>query len=503
MKKLLLLFCLLISSFLFAQTGYYKTLEICNDNAYGNNVHALTNSVLVVSSGSRGRCLSLIKLDDSGNEIMNVEYPTRDSFQRAIFFQTSIIDKNGDLVIASPYNNYYFEDSLWWDILITKYDTATLDITWEKHFQSYSNEKRIAIQETDIGYRLMLQKTYPVWDVDHWFADKQYVSFEEFDYEGNPIRKDEILPSSEQYHWSKSFTKEINGNTAIAYNAGPYSTSQNQFISIVDSNFNVVWTKMLADRIVRIQPSVSLSKDQQYIYVSSYKEENDIPPFFFSEHGKIYAYNINGNLVWEKSLLVEEGRYFIENIRTLKNGQIACAGWQRANASGRLSLLNEDGTLVWDNRYRLDNITGSNVNFYDIDETEDGDIVAVGSYSTPFTDKKILILKVDRTTGCLDENCELLVDSAPTPVSSIDDKTSPNEHQVFPNPNNGQFQIIAKGGSNSFQVTIFDINGKLIYQNNHVEDKETLSLPENVKGIHFLKLIDEEGNLNVEKIIVE
>ncbi|MGQ0826993.1 MAG: T9SS type A sorting domain-containing protein [Bacteroidota bacterium] len=71
--------------------------------------------------------------------------------------------------------------------------------------------------------------------------------------------------------------------------------------------------------------------------------------------------------------------------------------------------------------------------------------------------------------------------------------------QVYPNPNNGNFNIhFALAGN----VKITDITGRVVY-NVEIENETELSVAaEFSKGIYFVQLITEKGNA-VQKIIIE
>ena len=487
MRYLSFMLAFFIANSLFSQIGYKKTFEVCDDNTSGINVHPLSKGELVVSRQLLGRCISFIKLDEKGNEIQNVEYFLKDSFQTAFANQGSIIDKNGDLVLAIPYNNYFPVDTYFFDIRLSKIDTATLKEKWVRQYKTMANESSIVIQETEQGYRLMLQKAYPYWNGQVWFADEIYMSFEEFDYDGNPLQKTEISPVGERYNWSTSFTERVDEKAVIGYNAGSRSTVQSQFISLVDSNYNVVWTKDISARFADQPPNVAISLDRSFIYATGYKSEHNIQGLDWSESGKVYTYSFNGRLEWERSLLTEIGGYSIENAK-----------------HGRMSLLNPDGTVVWDNRYQLDNIGGSTSKLYDIQESDDGSIIGIGNTSRPFEINELLVIKVDRATGCLDENCEELVNPAPTPTlsSNVSSEQSSSIVQVYPNPSSGQINIEFESPLHSeMRLIVQGISGRILRQ---------IELPRNTQrkffslesGVYFYSISSESGVVRHGKLVV-
>jgi len=78
-----------------------------------------------------------------------------------------------------------------------------------------------------------------------------------------------------------------------------------------------------------------------------------------------------------------------------------------------------------------------------------------------------------------------------------------DEIQIFPNPNNGTFEIqwssIDTDKANSLEI--FNISGQLIYKTNQLNQSNTISLQPNT-GIYLLKLTS-DNNVLIKKIIVE
>lgn len=70
---------------------------------------------------------------------------------------------------------------------------------------------------------------------------------------------------------------------------------------------------------------------------------------------------------------------------------------------------------------------------------------------------------------------------------------------IYPNPSNGQFNIDLKKSSS---VEIFDMTGKLIYQTNLAEGKNSLNLNGKAKGVYILKLSDGKS-VTTEKLVIK
>jgi hypothetical protein len=102
--------------------------------------------------------------------------------------------------------------------------------------------------------------------------------------------------------------------------------------------------------------------------------------------------------------------------------------------------------------------------------------------------------------GCDSELSEsLLVGFASIPSIKA---TNPLSFKVYPNPSDGNITIaVPKGGD--YQVLIYDMTGKLIYNTS-----QSLSLLfelelELVSGTYLLTLTDEDGNVGTKQVVVK
>lgn len=80
--------------------------------------------------------------------------------------------------------------------------------------------------------------------------------------------------------------------------------------------------------------------------------------------------------------------------------------------------------------------------------------------------------------------------------------SSDNKHlfTIAPNPNNGEFYLISETSGNK-NIIIYDITGKIVYENKTVIDKKTsINLNDQPKGVYILRVIDGQS-LFTQKII--
>jgi hypothetical protein len=72
--------------------------------------------------------------------------------------------------------------------------------------------------------------------------------------------------------------------------------------------------------------------------------------------------------------------------------------------------------------------------------------------------------------------------------------------KVFPNPNNGQFNIVAKGFDNNTQVFIYNALGKVVAKE-RFETQISIDLSYCTKGLYFVKAIN-KGKPVVQKVVI-
>lgn len=89
--------------------------------------------------------------------------------------------------------------------------------------------------------------------------------------------------------------------------------------------------------------------------------------------------------------------------------------------------------------------------------------------------------------------------------TSLDEEISEAAFSIYPNPlKNGQeltIQSSLKSGKYSWVVS--DLTGKEINRNDNLSDREKISIPFHEKGFYILMLIDEDGTMHTQKIVVE
>ncbi len=168
----------------------------------------------------------------------------------------------------------------------------------------------------------------------------------------------------------------------------------------------------------------------------------------------------------------------------------------------------EDVQLSWSTNYEKENRhfaimrAGSDLNFEEI-----GQVLSYGNSETPqfytFTDRDPL----EGISYYQLKNVDINGQAALSDIRSIETKRSEKTISVSPNPNNGQFSLelnIPKTGNYTLQIVSLD--GKVLYQNNHLLESGHHVLPMNkvtlLKGTYLIRASNEKTEFQ-EKFVVE
>jgi hypothetical protein len=98
------------------------------------------------------------------------------------------------------------------------------------------------------------------------------------------------------------------------------------------------------------------------------------------------------------------------------------------------------------------------------------------------------------------------VSAKPSIVLGVEEETSNNTFQVYPNPNNGSFSLKMTNlkGKNA-QISVLDLNGRLLYQQNVLLNNTSLesSIELNIANGMYLLLLQTEENSYQRKLVIE
>lgn len=91
-------------------------------------------------------------------------------------------------------------------------------------------------------------------------------------------------------------------------------------------------------------------------------------------------------------------------------------------------------------------------------------------------------------------------------ITNIEETKNEIGLQVIPNPNNGQFNVSASGVTGKIKIEVYDIQGKVVYQQEDVSTgsqyQHKIDLNNSSKQMYFIRVINEKGT-RVEKVSIQ
>lgn len=137
-------------------------------------------------------------------------------------------------------------------------------------------------------------------------------------------------------------------------------------------------------------------------------------------------------------------------------------------------------------------LTASGANSYSWSPSGSGVSIVV----TPTVTTSYTVIGTSTVTGCLNTGLVTQNVSACTGITAAE--AIANTLNVYPNPNNGEFAIEL---NNDSQILVYDVIGKVVYSQKLKKGIDTIHLPENAKGVYFLKVVCDTKEI-ITKIVV-
>ena len=75
------------------------------------------------------------------------------------------------------------------------------------------------------------------------------------------------------------------------------------------------------------------------------------------------------------------------------------------------------------------------------------------------------------------------------------------DFKIYPNPNNGSFEIQMTNLSAETEIEILDLHGKVIYRNNFYNKNQNINIENISRGIYIVKAT-QNGNIRTKKFMI-
>lgn len=483
-KILLTLICVVIVQFCFGQINFENTYGGA-ENEMGYSVQQTNDNGYVITGytesfgDSTGANVYLIKTDENGDTLWTKTFGEINYDYGFSVLQTN---DNGYIVVGKteiPMDTVYTYiiktdingDTLWTKTLTSRYNFGY-------SVQQNNDNGYIIVGETKHNYNYGCESDVYIVKINE-NGDTLWTRIYDGPYEStlnNDIGQF-VLQTND-----KGFI--IAGGTE----KWGYSGWKNIYLIRTDINGNTLWTKTYGETCEVCENwafSMTKTNDSGYV-ICGYIQNYDT-------YGKdVYIMKIDsiGNQQWYKTFVGINDDVGRSIYKTNDNGYII-TGYTESFGAGNLDvyLIKTDinGDILWARTYGgAENDVG-----YSVQQTNDNGYIISG-YKRSFGDgsSDVYLIKTDENG-----NIEF--------INNFNKKISLD---VFPNPNNGIFNIKVQNSNNEdMSIEITNVNGQLVYNkqfNNTGLILEKIDISYCSKGIYFIK-VQSETNLKVKKIIIE
>ena len=231
----------------------------------------------------------------------------------------------------------------------------------------------------------------------------------------------------------------------------------------------------------------------------------------FRDPGVIYKLDSNGNIQWQYwlPLIDNQSTANVSSLTETRSGDILLVESLtilplgspiHSHLGGAFLMLNKDGNTIWQNLFFANSVYDSY--FYDVTETADGGIAAIGQATDSATGHQATwLLKVD-SNGCMNGNCPQLFTSIPNITA---------EHSrfiVFPNPASSQFTVAITETSfmqdyRDLSFTLNDLTGRIVYKQTLTDQATTMQRGDLPIGMYLWHISDGDRHITNGKMVIK
>lgn len=267
----------------------------------------------------------------------------------------------------------------------------------------------------------------------------------------------------------------------------------------LDSTFGVngiVITSVGVEPGYGIYTDLEIQEDGRIIAVGN--AENEIGNGFFESHSLMVRYNTNGSLDETFGLdgvvitdSATNGNSLINSIVIQSDNKIVTIGYSAEAMPSFQSYLT---FMKFENNGNLDNSFGNNgIVITDLfnSETNSGYEVILQN------DGKIIGLGITNEQNTSNKDIALV--RLNNQILGVEDIYLSSKVIVFPNPTNQNLNIQLSNNLVGLFITIFNVNGKLLYESNYTKRVDVSVLK---SGTYYVEITTDKGKI-VKKLIVE
>lgn len=310
--------------------------------------------------------------------------------------------------------------------------------------------------------------------------------------------------------------------SASVFNLVPSNNGQNNtFVLRLDPSGNFAWAKMLQGTSDVLATSIAIDELDNIYTTGHFLGTVDFNPSVatntLTSNGSydifISKLDVAGDYVWAKSMgstqidlglslttdasnnVYSTGSFMLSVDFDPNVGTNTLTAMHTSHSDAYLLKLDVTGNFGWARQLGSTNLVGTQGNSIITDGS--GNIILGGSFQGPVDfDTEATTYTMTALPG---KNFVLKMNSG---TVGIKENTLNTDLKLYPNPNNGNFNLIIENIEKELSLDIYNLLGEKVYNQGITKQNSVLNL--NLKsGVYFVNITDIHGNKAIKKIIVQ
>ena len=306
---------------------------------------------------------------------------------------------------------------------------------------------------------------------------------------------------------------DINNHLTLSVLTKENALIEKAHILKYDQNLNLVWHWIS-----------ELTRSTQSSYICELENGNIVVALAdktFNNVLKLQRIKQDKSIAWEFKFWDHNTKTArrVYSLKKLKNGDFigtSSYGNTNINVSSRILRvpyifrMTATGKLLWEKAFYKDRpfFDFCEGYFQDVEETDNGDLIAVGSINNYLeydpiifqggSDPDILIVRMD-ANGCIDDKCEMLTKLFPDTINStVNTPQAYEEAMLYPNPSNGHLELLNNEAVS--WLSFYTAQGVLAKA--FATPDQDLNLMDLPSGMYIVHLQIKSGKIVKQKIII-
>jgi len=459
------------------------------ETSYGYMLSGI--SVDTVNSPSGYWAYTVVGVDFMGNQLFQKKYGSQNMSFGAGWYSFDWLQKKGNIYYTTD-DVFDYTTNMWTNMLIVMNEMG--DTLWTKKYLGDALDTVISshsiCKSVDNGF-ILTGETYN----SNSSIDKIF------------IMKTDSLGNKE---WIKKYNYSTYEGAArciqdqptkrIIIIGGRDVSPTISYIYITDSLGNMLYQKYFSGTFGGGLTNLKVMNDGNYV-ASGYEYTGNSISTWKLMRGLIIKFDINGNLIWKKTLGKESIVNELSGLEIMNGDTIIATGQYDSlytqglglNSMFQVYKINSNGDSISRRYIDIYKDNANQDNFKGLALTNDGGFAMTGFFSMIPSPTSFVLVKLDKW-GCDTLDCQL--------VNINEFNKNSFEFQIYPNPSNDILNITCNSNSNWEYYEIIDFSGRLFKSDKISSTNFNINTQQLNQGIYALRLYDKNKNLSVKRFSI-